>query len=100
LTLADRAWQEATRAQLLKQTERLAALLRRHGLAPGRGCALFQWAPSPHAAAFHERLARHLTRLFMEPASLRFGLPGAEAGWARLEEALANTGGYWALAPH
>ncbi|MGH8521743.1 MAG: hypothetical protein ACREU9_10080 [Gammaproteobacteria bacterium] len=42
LALADRAWQEATRAQLLKQTERLAALLRRHGLAPGRGCALFQ----------------------------------------------------------
>lgn len=93
--LVDRAWQEATRTRLVKQGERLAALLRRHGLAPGGGCALFQWALIPHAAAIHERLARQgiLTRLFTEPASLRFGLPGAEAGWARLEEALANTGG-------
>ncbi|MFH0352362.1 MAG: threonine-phosphate decarboxylase CobD [Chromatiales bacterium] len=90
--LADRAWHEATRTQLLKKAERLTALLRQHGLAPGGGCALFQWAPIPHAAALHERLARQgiLTRLFTEPASLRFGLPGAEAGWARLEEALAN----------
>ncbi|MGH8532410.1 MAG: threonine-phosphate decarboxylase CobD [Gammaproteobacteria bacterium] len=95
LALADRAWQEATRAQLFKQAERLAALLRHHGLAPSGGCALFQWAPSPHAAAIHETLARQgiLTRLFTEPASLRFGLPGAEAGWAHLEEALANAGG-------
>ena len=100
LALADRAWQEATRAQLLKQAERLAALLRRHGLAPGGGCALFQWAPSPHAAAIHERLSRQgiLTRLFREPASLRFGLPGAETDWARLEEALSNAGA--SLAPH
>ncbi len=91
--LANRAWQEAARAQLLKQAERLAVLLRRHGLAPGGGCALFQWAPIPHAAAIHERLARQgiLTRLFTEPASLRFGLPGAEAGWARLDQTLANT---------
>ncbi len=95
LALADRAWHAATRTQLLKQTQRLAALLRRHGLAPGGGCALFQWVPIPHAAAIHERLARQgiLTRLFTEPASLRFGLPGAEGGWARLEEALADTGG-------
>ncbi|MGH8488260.1 MAG: threonine-phosphate decarboxylase CobD [Gammaproteobacteria bacterium] len=92
LALADRAWQEATRTRLVKQAERLAALLRRRGLAPGGGCALFQWLPSPHAAAIHERLARQgiLTRLFTEPASLRFGLPG-EAGWPRLEEALAST---------
>ncbi len=93
--LADRAWQEATRTQLLKKVERLAAVLRQHGLAPGGGCSLFQWVPIPHAAALHERLARQgiLTRLFREPASLRVGLPGTEAGWARLEEALANAGG-------
>jgi cobalamin biosynthetic protein CobC len=93
--LSDRLWQEATRARLPEQAERLAALLRRHGLTPGGGCALFQWAAIPNAAAIHEKLARQgiLTRLFTEPASLRFGLPGTEAGWARLEEVLANAGG-------
>jgi cobalamin biosynthetic protein CobC len=90
--LADRAWQEAARAQLLKKAERLAALLNQHGLAIGGSCVLFQWVTTPHAAAIHERLARQgiLTRLFTEPASLRFGLPGAEAGWARLDQTLAN----------
>jgi cobalamin biosynthesis protein CobC len=90
--LADRAWQEAARAQLLKKAERLAALLNQHGLAIGGSCVLSQWLPTPHAAAIHERLARQgvLTRLFTEPASLRFGLPGAEAGWARLDQTLAN----------
>jgi cobalamin biosynthesis protein CobC len=90
--LADRAWQEAARAHLRKKAERLAALLNQHGLAIGGSCVLFQWVPIPHAAAIHERLARQgiLTRLFTEPASLRFGLPGAEAGWARLDQALAN----------
>ena len=93
--MADRAWQEATRAQLLLEAERLAALLREHGLARGGGCALFQWVPICHAAAIYERLARQafLTRLFTEPASLSFGLSATEAGCARLEEALANTGG-------
>jgi cobalamin biosynthetic protein CobC len=66
--------------------------LNQHGLAIGGSCVLFQWVTTPHAAAIHERLARQgiLTRLFTEPASLRFGLPDAEAGWARLDQALAN----------
>lgn len=91
--LADRVWQEATRGQLVKKAERLAALLSQHGLATGGGCALFQWVPAPRAAAVHEWLARQgiLIRLFTEPASLRFGLPGLEAGWARLDQTLANT---------
>jgi hypothetical protein len=28
--------------------------------------------------------------LFTEPASLRFGLPGAQIDWARLAQALGN----------
>jgi cobalamin biosynthesis protein CobC len=90
--LADRAWQGAARARLLREAERLAALSRQYGLTPGGGCALFQWISTAQAAAIHERLARQgvLTRLFLEPASLRFGLPGAQIDWARLAQALGN----------
>ena len=46
----------------------------------------------PRAAYLHEALARQsiLTRLFSEPSSLRFGLPGDEAEWTRLDTALAD----------
>ncbi|AGA92073.1 L-threonine-O-3-phosphate decarboxylase [Thioflavicoccus mobilis 8321] len=88
--LADRAWQRATRERLPVESQRLAALLARHGLPPSGGCALFQWVATPRAASLHEALARQgvLTRLFTEPASLRLGLPGDEPAWTRLETAL------------
>lgn len=91
VALRDRAWQERTRATLPGAAARLRALLSAHGLAPTGGCVLFQWVCTPAAAALHEALARRgiLTRPFEQPASLRFGLPGAEADWRRLDEALA-----------
>ncbi|SDS57135.1 threonine-phosphate decarboxylase CobD [Pseudomonas oryzae] len=72
--------------------QRLAELLRAHGLPPAGGCALFQWLPLLQAAALHDFLARRgiLVRLFSEPASLRFGLPADEAGWHRLARALVD----------
>ena len=90
--LADIAWQQAARAALPAAGARLADLLRSHGLAPAGGTALFQWVRTPDAAGWHERLARQgiLTRLFADPASLRFGLPLAEPDWARLDAALAG----------
>ncbi|MEW6167406.1 MAG: threonine-phosphate decarboxylase CobD [Pseudomonadota bacterium] len=90
--LADRAWQAGARATLAQQSARLAALLDQHGLAPAGGCALFQWVRTARAAAIHDELARQaiLTRLFDAPASLRFGLPGREADWARLDAALRS----------
>ncbi len=90
--LQDRTWQETTRRQLLADSQRLALLLTRHGLAPRGGCALFQWVHTERAATRHERLARHgiLTRLFDHPASLRFGLPGNESDWRRLDISLAD----------
>ncbi len=90
--LADRAWQAATRRRLPEDAARLENLLTRHGLPPTGGCALFQWVRTPHAAALHERLARQgvLVRLFEAPASLRFGLPGRERDWDRLDAALAR----------
>lgn len=90
LALSDGAWQEATRTHLVGASARLARLLVEHGLAPAGGTALFQWVHAPQAASLHEQLARRgvLTRLFIAPVSLRFGLPGDETQWRRLERAL------------
>ena len=92
LALSDRDWHTQTRPRLAAAGERLRALLARQGLAPAGGCALFQWVVTPQAPQLHQALARQgiLTRLFQEPASLRLGLPGSEADWARLERALAG----------
>ena len=88
--LADRVWQETARPRLRQAAARLSDLLAHHGLRPAGGTALFQWAPTPQACSLHEALARQgiLTRLFTDPTSLRFGLPGVEAEWQRLEAAL------------
>lgn len=90
LALQDHAWQAQTRAHLARDAQRLRELLCASGLPPAGGTGLFQWVPTPQAGAIHECLARQgvLVRLFAEPASLRFGLPGSEAGWARLAAAL------------
>lgn len=90
--LADRPWHAAMRARLQERSARLAGLLRRHDLPPAGGCSLFQWVRHPNAAQLHDALARQgiLTRLFDAPPSLRFGLPGPEPHWLRLEGALAT----------
>ncbi|QIA02418.1 threonine-phosphate decarboxylase CobD [Pseudomonas fluorescens] len=71
-------------------SERLAALLERHGFKPQGGCALFQWLITEQATALHESMARRgiLLRLFAHNSSLRFGLPADAADEARLEQAL------------
>ena len=88
--LRDVAWHEAARSALQLAGRRLETLLASHGLHPAGGCSLFQWVRAADATRLHERLAMQgiLTRLYDEPASLRFGLPGSEAAWARLDAAL------------
>ncbi|WP_059411078.1 threonine-phosphate decarboxylase CobD [Cupriavidus basilensis] len=101
LALADTAWQDATRARLCQSGERLAALLRAHGLAPASH-ALFSWVPHADAARLHDALARQgvWTRLFDAPGngappSLRLGLPPArDDAWQRLDAALASACGH------
>ncbi len=90
--LQDEAWQQRTRDRLRRDSARLAALLARHDLAPAGGTALFQWICTDRATEWHDALARQgiLTRLFDAPASLRFGLPGADHEWDRLQRALGN----------
>ena len=88
--LRDEPWQSETRRRLRADAARLTTLLRDFGLAPAGGCELFQWVMTAKARGVHERLARSgiLCRLFENPASLRFGLPGTEQEWHRLEPAL------------
>ncbi|UTW14300.1 threonine-phosphate decarboxylase [Marinobacterium rhizophilum] len=92
LALQDKAWQDSMRVQLEAESSRLSDLLRQHHLPPTAGCALFQWVRTPQAPQLHRALAQRaiLTREFENPASLRFGLPADEAGWARLDNALTE----------
>lgn len=90
--LADSEWQADMRNHLHAASARLAGLLAAHGLRPDGGTALFQWLATPQAETLQHELSRRgiLIRRFAEPASLRFGLPGSEAEWQRLAEALAE----------
>ncbi len=90
--LADCAWQEETRLGLLRSSKRLADLLGRQGLTVAGGTSLFQWVPSPDAEFWWDALARRgiLVRRFTDPLGLRFGLPGPESAWRRLELALVG----------
>ncbi|WP_118138034.1 aminotransferase class I/II-fold pyridoxal phosphate-dependent enzyme [Oceanicella sp. SM1341] len=90
--LADRPWAEATRARLAADAARLDALLTERGFTIEGGTPLFRLAACPGGAALQaERLGRAHVLVRRFPWSerlLRFGLPGSEAGWARLEAAL------------
>lgn len=90
--LADVDWQIMMRARLYEDGVRLAALLTRHGLRPDGGCDLFQYCRHPDAARLHDALAARaiFTRRFDDPSALRFGLPGDEVGFERLDVALAD----------
>jgi len=92
LALSDRAWQAQTRQCLLRESARLHSLLQEYHLPPVDGTALFQYCPTPEAERLHDALARQgiLTRLFQQPSALRFGLPGSEAEWQRLAQALES----------
>jgi len=90
LALADSAWHVAMSQRLQKDALRLETLMQQYGLAPQGGTALFQYCPTTEAGWLHEGLAKQgiLTRLFQQPAALRFGLPGSEDEWQRLAQAL------------
>ena len=90
--LSDHAWQVTARHALDRARSRLADLLRRQRLPVAGGTELFQWAPIPDAAFWRDALARRgiLVRYFTDPPALRFGLPGGESAWRRLELALAG----------
>lgn len=90
LALSDRTWQVAMRERLQGDARRLHTLLQQSGLSPSGSTGLFQYCPTSLAERLHTGLAEQgiLTRLFQQPNALRFGLPGSEAEWQRLAQAL------------
>jgi cobalamin biosynthetic protein CobC len=86
--LLDIDWQAAARHRLLAAGERLHQLLA--PLGEVKSTALFATLTSPQAGELHESLARRgiLTRRFDQQPLLRIGLPGREAEWQRLADAL------------
>lgn len=86
--LNDHTWQTKAHSDLLESTARLESMLSPTGA--NSGVALFRYLPSARAAEMHEFLAARgiLTRLFDNPAALRFGLPATGAEWDRLGAAL------------
>ena len=90
LALQDREWHKATRTRLQDDSQRLNVLLSERGFPPSAGTVLFQYIVHPDALHLHEVLAQQgiFTRLFSDPAALRFGLPGSESEWQHLQQVL------------
>ena len=91
--LADNAWRTQTLARLNETSGRLDALLAGAGLEIAGGTSLYRLTRSASAEDLFEHLGRAgiLVRRFAEDATwLRFGLPGSEAEWRRLGEALSG----------
>jgi cobalamin biosynthetic protein CobC len=90
--LADRVWIEETRRYLIAAADRLKAILLGARIEIVGGTALFQLARTQAASDLFHHLGRAgiLVRNFPEHLSwLRFGLPGTEKAWARLQMAMA-----------
>jgi len=93
--LADRAYIEDTRQHLIAAAGRLKAILLKAGLEIVGGTTLFLLVRTPAASDLFQHLGRAgiLVRCFPEhPFWLRFGLPGTQEAWARLQTALATRG--------
>lgn len=91
--LGDNAWQDAMRQHLDSDAARLDALLAAHGITVDGGTSLFRHVTSTGAASLFDALGQAgiLVRNFAgRPHELRFGLPGDEAAWHRLEAALTS----------
>lgn len=91
--LHDDAWAEATSARLARDCVRLDEMARVQGWTLVGGTPLFRLYETPDARAAQENLAHGQiwSRVFaQQPTWLRLGLPGSEAEWTRLAEALAR----------
>lgn len=87
----DRAWQNLQRHRLVRGSARLAALLSGHGFDDLGGTANFRLCLAADAPSLFTHLCRAgiLVRPFADrPDRLRFGIPGTDADWARLDAAL------------
>ncbi len=91
--LYDRDWQEQSRIKLIRSADRLDGILSANDLQVVGGTPLFRLARTKAASRVYRTLGQTgiLVRKFAEaPDLLRFGLPGPEDHWQRLEQALAT----------
>ena len=91
--LLDREWAAATSARLMRDAQRLDALVQAQGWTLVGGTPLFRLYDVGDAAAAQTRLAaaRIWSRVFNDRSGwLRLGLPGDETEWVRLAAALAR----------
>jgi cobalamin biosynthetic protein CobC len=89
--LSDQHWIAQTRAYLAAAARRLTTTFENAGLESVGGTDLFHLIRTPDAQQVFERLGRagiFVRRFDEQPQWLRFGLPGAEEDWQRLESAL------------
>jgi len=89
--MADRAWIKTTRIELLERRKKLDGVLLAAGLEIAGGTNLFRLVHDDQAQNIFLRLGRAgiYVRKFPEhPSWLRFGVPGTEAEFSRLEKAL------------
>ncbi len=90
--LADEKWLNITRERLIADSRHLDRLLIAAGCQIDGGTPLFRLAKRTDAQTLADRLAQrgiHVRRFPHNTAWLRFGLPGDDASWQRLEAALA-----------
>lgn len=87
---SDRAWVMAQRERLAAEGARLQGKLAAAGLTDLGGTALFRLVGHKEGAGLFHHLAGEgiLVRPFAGGTRLRFGLPGDEAAWGRLEAGL------------
>ncbi|MGY3610332.1 MULTISPECIES: threonine-phosphate decarboxylase CobD [unclassified Bradyrhizobium] len=91
--LLDREWAMATASRLERECQRLDAAVKSQGWKLVGGTPLFRLYETEDARTAQARLAgaRIWSRIFeQQPRWLRLGLPGGEAEWARLSEALSR----------
>jgi cobalamin biosynthetic protein CobC len=91
--LADGGWAAGMRVRLVAHSMRLDAALARGGFTGLRGCGLFRTGRHERAGAVHRSLAEAgiWCRAFdNRPNQLRFGIPGDDAAFERLESALIS----------
>ncbi|TCS39034.1 threonine-phosphate decarboxylase CobD [Reinekea marinisedimentorum] len=88
--LGNSQWQQQNRQRLARSSERLHRLLAQHFDSPMATHALFITVKLSDAVAVHGALCQQqvLTRLCDEKNALRFGIPGDDRQWQKLESAL------------
>jgi cobalamin biosynthesis protein CobC len=91
--LRDRAWRQTAQRVRTDDAGRLDALLAPHSDQSPRGTILYRLMDSSRAPELFSHLGRlgiWVRRFQYDPRLLRFGLPGSEENWRRLERAFAN----------